>query len=151
MARNVSAGFTTQFRTKWMNCSCCNITFKEVTKNSCKENKIWTHFYIWHTIVLNFNCSSFLNLDYSFYNNVNITSTNFLVAIIYNLSSVLECQSKCWNPANKNCQFFTFYKQNGTGYSTCYLRSSASGNKAIAENYITGPTFRMIGEYLLFQ
>ena len=84
--------------------------------------------------------------DTCFYNRVNINSTQFLISTIYNLSSAFECQSKCWNPSIK-CQFFTFYTVNETKDTICYLRSSASGNKVISENYITGPVncSRMIG------
>ena len=58
----------------------------------------------------------------------------------------MECQTKCWDPT-LNCRYFTFYRANGIGYNTCYLRSSASGNKAIAQNYISGQIFREIGLY----
>ena len=94
-------------------------------------------------------CLTFL--DSSFYNNVNIKGTQYLISTIYNLSSAFECQVKCWDPSISSCQFFTFYKANGTGNNTCYLRSSASGDKSISDNYITGPIYskRMIGRYYL--
>jgi len=81
---------------------------------------------------------SFLFSDTCFYNNININSTQFLISTIYNVSSAFECQTKCWD-STLNCQFFTFYIANITEDNMCYLRSRASGNKVISNNYVSGP------------
>lgn len=85
-----------------------------------------------------------------FYENVNITSDQYLISTIYNLSSPFQCQDKCQSsPAY--CAIFTFYGSNGTGESVCYLWSKSYGNKSISDGFISGPRYcyRTIG--LIFQ